>query len=219
MSYKNANFVNVPNFFAPKCIIIYLEHVCCVCWEDYVASVQTMSRDMIKLQLSQYFCRATSVSCSVGVTLCCDFYTFRSCNTCTQVKHSCLIEKLPPKITFNLDIKLPLTQISCNFTPWWQHIFALQWEKITSYPWCNEKEIPTFAYFCKVATYDIIFWCRLVYYKTLILWNSLIYTILNPFKWRHKPSQSSQRILARGSYSSYKIWQGLWRHFYGFKIV
>ena len=57
---------------------------------DYVASLQTMSRDMIKLQLSQHFCRATKifcratwVSCRVGVTLCCDFYTFRSCNTCT----------------------------------------------------------------------------------------------------------------------------------------
>ena len=33
--------------------------------------------------LSEYFCRATWVSCRVGVTLCCDFYTFRSCNTCT----------------------------------------------------------------------------------------------------------------------------------------
>ena len=42
-----------------------------------------LSRDMIKLQLSQHFCRATWVSCRVGVTLCCDFYTFRSCNTCT----------------------------------------------------------------------------------------------------------------------------------------
>ena len=35
-----------------------------------------------------------------------------------------------------------------------------------------------FDYFCSVATYDIIFWCRPVYYKTFILWNSLIYTIL-----------------------------------------
>ena len=52
-------------------------------WEDYVADVQTMSRDMIKLQLSQHFCRATWVSCRVGVTLYSDFYTFRSCNTCT----------------------------------------------------------------------------------------------------------------------------------------
>ena len=59
-------------------------------WEYYVASVQTMSRDMMKLQLSQHFCRATKifcratwVSCRVGVTLCCDFYTCRSCNTCT----------------------------------------------------------------------------------------------------------------------------------------
>ena len=42
-----------------------------------------MSRDMIKLQLGQHFCRATWVSCRVGVTLCCDFYTFRSCNACT----------------------------------------------------------------------------------------------------------------------------------------
>ena len=59
-------------------------------WEDYVANIQTMSRDMIKLQLSQQFChatkiffRATWVSCRVEVTLCCDFYTFRSCNTGT----------------------------------------------------------------------------------------------------------------------------------------
>ena len=63
------------------------------------------------------------------------------------------------------------------------------------------------------------FWCSPVYYKTLILWNSLIYTVLKPCKWRHKPSQSSQRILDCGSYSPYKIWLGLWRHFYGFKIV
>ena len=49
-----------------------------------------LSCDMINLQLSQHFCRttkmfchATWVWCRVGVTLCCDFYTFRSCNTCT----------------------------------------------------------------------------------------------------------------------------------------
>ena len=88
------------------------------------------------------------VSCRVGVTLCCDFYTFRSCNTCT---------------------------------------FSLT----------------TFA---------------VLRHTTLILWNSLIYTILKQCKWRHKLSQSSQRILACGSYSPYKIWLGLWRHFYGFKI-
>ena len=76
-----------------------------------------------------------------------------------------------------------------------------------------------FAYFCSVAIYDIIFWCRPVYYKTLILWNIQIYTILKPCKWRYKPSQSSQRILACGSYSPYKIWLGLWRNFYGFKMV
>ena len=59
-------------------------------WEHYVANIQTMSHDMIKLQLSQHFCRTTKiycraawVSCRVGVTLCCDFYTFRSFNTCT----------------------------------------------------------------------------------------------------------------------------------------
>ena len=120
-----------------------------------------LSRDMIKLQLSQHFCRATRVSCRVGVTLCCDFYTLRSYNTCT--------------------FSLPT--------------FAVLWHN------------------------DIIFWCCLVYYKTLILWNSLIYTILKPCKWRHNPSQSSQRILACASYSPYKIWPGLWRHFYGFKIV
>ena len=56
-----------------------------------------------------------------------------------------------------------------------------------------------FDYFCSVATYDIMFCCRPVYYKTLILWDSLIYTILKPCKWRHKPSQSSQRI--RAAYS------------------
>ena len=126
-----------------------------------------MSHDMIKLQLNQYFCRATKmfccatwVSCRVGVTLCCDFYTFRSCNTCT----------------------FSLTTLQCCDIP------------------------PNF-------------WCRPVYYKTLILWNSLIYTILKPCKWRQKLGQSSQRILVCGSYSPYKIWQGLWRHFYGFKII
>ena len=58
-------------------------------WEYHVASLQTMSRDRIKLQLSQHFCRATKifcratwVSCRIGVTLYYDFYTFRSCNTC-----------------------------------------------------------------------------------------------------------------------------------------
>ena len=44
-------------------------------WEDYVANIQTVSRDMIKLQLSQHLCRVTWVSRRVGVTLCCDFYT------------------------------------------------------------------------------------------------------------------------------------------------
>ena len=127
---------------------------------ELVASVQTTPRDMIKLQLSQQFCRAIWASCRVRVTLCCDFYTFRSCNTCT---------------------------------------FSL----------------PTFAR----LRHTTIFWCRPVYYKTFIVWNSLIYTILKPWKWRHKPSQSSQRILACGSYSPYKIWLGLWRHFYRFKIV
>ena len=54
------------------------------------ANVQTMSRDMMKLQLSQQFCRtakifchATWVSCRVGVTLCGGFCAFRGCNTCT----------------------------------------------------------------------------------------------------------------------------------------
>ena len=57
--------------------------------DDYVANIQTMSRDKIKLQLSQHFCRATKilchatrVSCRVGMALRSDFYTFRSCNTC-----------------------------------------------------------------------------------------------------------------------------------------
>ena len=36
--------------------------------------------------------------------------------------------------------------------------------------------LPTVVVF---ATYDIIFWCGLVYYKTLIPRKSLIYTILN----------------------------------------
>ena len=44
-----------------------------------------LSCDMTKLQLSQHFCRATWVSCCVGVTLCCDSHTFRSCNTCTFI--------------------------------------------------------------------------------------------------------------------------------------
>ena len=49
-----------------------------------------LSSYMKKLQLSQHFCRATKifcyatwVLCRVNVTLCCDFYTFRSYNTCT----------------------------------------------------------------------------------------------------------------------------------------
>ena len=49
-----------------------------------------MSRDMVKLQLSQHFCRATKIFwhatqilCHVGVTSCCNIYTFRSCNACT----------------------------------------------------------------------------------------------------------------------------------------
>ena len=49
-----------------------------------------MLHDMIKLQLSPHFCRVTKifcrvtgVSCCIRVTLYCDFYTFRSCNTCS----------------------------------------------------------------------------------------------------------------------------------------
>ena len=30
-------------------------------WEDYVANIQTMSPNMIKLQLSQHFYRATKI--------------------------------------------------------------------------------------------------------------------------------------------------------------
>ena len=81
---------------------------------------------------------------------------------------------------------------------------------------CNTS---TFSLITFAVLRHITFWCRLVYYKTLILWNSLIYTILKPCKWRHKPSQSSQRILTCSSYSPYKIWLGLWQHFYSFKIV
>ena len=95
----------------------------------------------------------------------------------------------------------------CHIMLWLLHIWKSQYMHFK------------FAYFCKVATYNIIFWCHPVYYKTLILWNSLIYTILKPCKWRQRPGQSSQRILACGSYSPYKIWPGLWRHFYGFKMV
>ena len=50
-----------------------------------------MSRDMIKLRLRQHFCRATRILCRVGVTLCCDFYTFRSCNTCTFSLTTCAV--------------------------------------------------------------------------------------------------------------------------------
>ena len=44
------------------------------------ANFQTLSHDMIKLQLSQHFCRVTRVSCRIGVTLSCDFFTLKSCN-------------------------------------------------------------------------------------------------------------------------------------------
>ena len=67
-------------------------------WEDYVAYVRTMSSDMIKLQLSQHFCRATKilccakwVSCRLGVTLCYDFYTFNSCFTCILSLTNCAV--------------------------------------------------------------------------------------------------------------------------------
>ena len=46
-----------------------------------------LSRDMIKLQLSEHFCRATWVPCRVGVTVRYDFYTFRSCITYTFSDH------------------------------------------------------------------------------------------------------------------------------------
>ena len=35
-----------------------------------------------KTPVKSTLCRATRVPCRVGVTLCCDFHTFRSCNTC-----------------------------------------------------------------------------------------------------------------------------------------
>ena len=60
-----------------------LWRTCVAGWDDYVANTQTMSRDMIKLKLSNNFYRATWVPCRVGVKLCCDFHTFRSYNTCT----------------------------------------------------------------------------------------------------------------------------------------
>ena len=56
-------------------------------------------------------------------------------------------------------------------------------------------------------------------YLTLILWNSLIYTILKPQKWRHKPGQ-----ILYGEYEPQasilcELWLGSWRHLHGFKIV
>ena len=56
-------------------------------------------------------------------------------------------------------------------------------------------------------------------FLTLILWNSLIYTILKSWKWRHKPSK-----ILFGEYEPQasilcELWLGLWCHFYGFEIV
>ena len=54
---------------------------------------------------------------------------------------------------------------------------------------------------------------------TLILWNSLIYTILKPEKWRHKPSQILYREYEPQASILCELWLGLWRHLHGFKIV
>ena len=55
-------------------------------------------RRTIRLQLShetKMFCRATQDLCRKGVTLCCHFYAFRSCNarifsltTCAALQHT-----------------------------------------------------------------------------------------------------------------------------------
>ena len=59
--------------------------------DDYVANIQTLSRDMIKLQLTQRFRCATPVPCRVGVTLCCDFYALRRFNTCIFTLTTCAV--------------------------------------------------------------------------------------------------------------------------------
>ena len=46
---------------------------------------------MIKLPLSQHFCRATRVLWCLGMTLCYDFYTFRCCNTCIFSLTTCAV--------------------------------------------------------------------------------------------------------------------------------
>ena len=77
-----------------------------------------------------------------------------------------------------------------------------------------------FDHLCSVTTYSIICCgCRPIYCKTLVQWNSLIYTILKPWRWRHKPIQSSQRKLVCGSYSGHKIWIACHVIFMNFKMV
>ena len=38
-------------------------------------------------------------------------------------------------------------------------------------------------------------------------------------KWRHKPSQILYEEYESQVTTLCELWQGLWRHFYGFKIV
>ena len=49
-------------------------------------------------------------------------------------------------------------------------------------------------------------------YLTLILWNSLIYTILKPCQILCGEYESQASILC-------ELWLGLWRHLHGFEIV
>ena len=130
-----------------------------------------------------------------------------------NISRACLLNRSP----------VPAVDLKSNRSGLWRHILeklVVGWEDYVARAQTMSRDIIKLQlsqHFCCDIRHN--FWCRPVYYKTLILWNSLIYTILKPCKWRHNPSQSSQRILACGSYSPYKICLGLPRHFYGFKIV
>ena len=115
-----------------------------------------MSRDMMKLQLSQHLSRDKKCVARHNET---------------PVK-STLLSRDKKHVLRDMSFMLRGSDIMLSLL----YILKLQYMHFQ------------FDYFCSVATYGIIFWCSPVYYKILILWNSLIYGILF---WNHKSDVTS----------------------------
>ena len=81
----------------------------------------------------------------------------------------------------------------------------------------------TFFNFCDmiISAFDKFLWCDVtsLIYLTIILWNSLIYTILKFIKITWQAIQILCPEYEPQTSFLCELWIGLWRHRHGFKIV